>query len=78
MNLSERQRAALLVLYERGGWHRSGYHRMRTNTLDSLADKGLAETRMIYMSLNREWRITESGREIAQASSALCEATREP
>jgi hypothetical protein len=65
MTLSDRQRAALLVLAERGGWHRSGYFRMRTNTLDSLVDKGLAERRMVYMTLNEEWRITDAGRELA-------------
>lgn len=64
MKLSAPQLAALAVLAEREGWHRSGYFRMRTNTLESLEDKGLAETRMRYMTLDREWRITQAGREL--------------
>lgn len=64
MRLSERQLSALQVLAEREGWHRSGYFRMRTNTLESLEDKGLADSRMRYMTLDREWRINEAGREL--------------
>jgi hypothetical protein len=60
--LSDAQERALIVLAEYDSWHRSGYHRMRSNTLESLLDLGYVKQRRVYHTLDREYRITEEGR----------------
>jgi hypothetical protein len=68
VNLSDAQERCLITLCPRQHvepepprWFRSGYYRMRTNTLRSLVKLGLAESRTIYYSLDQEYRITEKG-----------------
>jgi hypothetical protein len=69
--LSPTQRRALALLYRRtmtGGWVVSGQYAVRTNTMFSLEDRGLARTRLWGGPENPRWecQITEGGKELAR------------